>query len=74
MGRLLKAFASDRRGAITADYVVLAVAFLALAIAVFGAVRSGTFEAIANVINEVETSGGCVTRASTGTTDLSNCN
>ncbi len=66
-------FVVDKCGAITADYVVLAGAIIALGLAATNAIQMGTFEA-SNEISEAVKSTGCVVTGDSGTTDLTNCN
>ena len=82
MKRVVKRFAADRDGAVTADFIVpppppppppLAGAVVALGLVTANAIRSGTFEAITDVVEQMEQS-GCVTTDNSGFTDLSLCN
>lgn len=68
-------FRSDESGAITADYVVLAGAVIALALSAVNAVRLGTFDGMLDIVAAVESSadGGCVQTTDAGGTDLSAC-
>ena len=66
-------FSKDEAGAITADYVVLAGAIIALGLAAMNAIRMGTFDA-SNEISDAVRSTACVTTDDGGTTDLTNCN
>ena len=66
-------FAADESGAITADYVVLAGAIIALGLSAINAIRLGTFDG-GNDISDAVRSTGCVTTGDSGTTDLTNCN
>jgi len=63
----------DESGAITADYVVLAGAIIALGLSAVNAIRLGTFEGSKNISDAVKST-RCVTTGDGGTTDLSNCN
>lgn len=69
----MRQFRGDESGAITADYVVLAGAIVALGLAAANAVRLGTFSGADDVSDAVKTS-GCVVTGESGTTDLTNCN
>ena len=66
-------FAADESGAVTADYVVLAGALIALGLSAMNAIRLGTFDGATQINNHIESS-GCVITGAGGTTDLSNCN
>ena len=73
MGKKLSAFARDARGAATADHVILFAAVIALVIALFTGVRTGTFTSLAEILLGPGMQPGCVTTTANGTTDLSNC-
>ena len=67
-------FKADESGAITADYVVLAGAIIALALSAVNAVRLGTFDGMLDIVAAVESaSDGCVKTTEGGGTDLSAC-
>ncbi len=68
----LRRFSGDESGAVTADYVMLAGAILALGLSAVNAIRMGTFEGSKNISEAVRTQ-GCVVTGATGTTDLTNC-
>lgn len=72
MKQRIKRFCADRVAAVTSDYLVLLAFLLVTGLAVGGAVRVGTFEAIAEVLTDVDGS-GCVQTSASGTTDLSAC-
>jgi len=69
----IRRFKGDESGAITADYVVLAGAIIALGLSAMNAIRMGTFESSQN-ISEAVGKAGCVTTGASGTTDLTQCN
>lgn len=69
----VKRFRADESGAITADYVVLAGAVIALALTTMSAIGSGAFDGIRDITDHVENA-GCVQTGAGGTTDLSACN
>ncbi len=69
----MRRFRCDESGAITADYLVLAGAIIALGLAAANAVRMGTFSS-SDKISETVKSSGCVVTGDSGTTDLTNCN
>lgn len=69
----IRQFNGDESGAITADYVVLAGAIIALGLSAVNAIRMGTFEGSKNISDAVKST-GCVITGASGTTDLSNCN
>ncbi len=73
MSGKIRRFKGDESGAITADYVVLAGAIIALGLSAINAIRMGTFEG-SRSINDAVKNTGCVTTGESGTTDLSNCN
>ena len=73
MSLKLAKFKADETGAITADYVVLAGAIIALGLSAANAIRLGTFET-SKGISDILQSQGCVTTGQAGTTDLTNCN
>lgn len=72
----LRCFKKDQSGAITADYVVLVGALLALSLSVVNAVKMGTFDGMMGILVAVETASdtGCVqTNNRTTTTNLPAC-
>ncbi len=69
----IRRFKGDETGAITADYVVLAGAIIALGLSAMNAIRMGTFEGGQNISDAIQST-GCVTTGDGGTTDLSRCN
>jgi len=73
MSSRIRRFKGDESGAITADYVVLAGAIIALGLSAINAIRLGAFDG-SNDISDAVRSQGCVTTGSSGTTDLTNCN
>jgi len=71
--RQVAAFAADERATITVDYMVLGAAIVVLGVSTIGAIQSGTFATIGNVVDELDKQ-GCVVTGQTGTTYLSACN
>lgn len=69
----MRRFKGDESGAITADYVVLAGAIIALGLSAANAIRLGAFDG-GNNISDAVRSTGCVTTSDNGSTDLTNCN
>ncbi len=73
MKRRSHRFSKDESGAVTADYVILAGAIIALGLAAMNAIRMGTFDT-GKEISDAVRSTSCVTTSDAGTTDLTNCN
>lgn len=73
MTKWLSWLRSDQTVVFSRDTLVLSVALVALLITVIGAMRAGTFEAIADVMKTGESNLGCVRTAESGATDLSGC-
>ena len=73
MSARVNRYKADESGAVTADYVVLAGAIIALGLSAVNAIRLGTFEGASDISDRINSS-GCVTTGSSGTTDLSACN
>ena len=70
--RIFNRFRADRSGAITADYIVLTGAIIALVLTTMNAISQGTFDGIADIADHIKPDGCVVTGG--GTTDLSACN
>lgn len=66
-------FSADRSGVVTVDYIVLAAALVGLVATTMSAIRSGTFEAIADVMEEMDVDSCVKTEGGSMTTDLSRC-
>jgi Flp pilus assembly pilin Flp len=73
MNKRLDQFKSDRDGAVTTDYVMLAAALIAMTLSGMQAIKAGAFDGIANILGVVEQAGGCTTTSESGTTDISKC-
>lgn len=74
MFKKMARFRADETGAITADYVVLAGAIIALVLSAMNAIRMGTFDGMLDIVAAVESSSdGCVKTTDGGGTDLSAC-
>lgn len=73
MGKFLGRFRSNKSGAATADYVMLAAALIAMSLSGLHAIRAGAFDGIRDILEIVDRS-GCATTNSDGVTDLSRCN
>ncbi len=66
-------FRSDRRGAVTTDYVMLAAALIAMSLSGIYAVRAGAFDGVRGILNAVDQSTSCST-TNANSTDLTRCN
>ena len=72
MGKFRR-FSADKSGAVTVDYIVLGAALVGLIVTTMSAIRSGTFEAIADVVEEMDADSCVKTEGGAMTTDLSRC-
>ena len=73
LGKMRRPTADDS-GAVTVDFVILAAAAMALGVVIAGAIQSGAFAGISEVMKTADEEQGCVQTGELGETDLSNCN